>query len=471
SVVFYSALVKVVELYVDGRLFQGDASTLGNGGWSYRMSDEESIRAVANAAVVASQCERVPVQRAAPASELFDSPDAEEAFCLIDGGERNRSLRRRLGLTTKTIQERIVEDEQVFAIVDPAEMVKKAREELDKKAKQPKTSTLTAVQKEKLRRKEATPDQRNPLPKPDVLDPQFAQGVRTAQSMYGPKSEERKKAEQAWMTKLKNGDYSGPVLDSTRYLTLRNQTIEENVRQTEGYRTLCTEAVGVGEIPDMERYAHLKPEDFDVIRWCVRRGSGSMWLPDSPRTTVKGFRHRLITRGPPVRRPLFRLNRPDTEWVEKAIAEDVKRGQLEKGTSDWGFPAFPTKEAKAYKAIKRGRRLVVDYRELNKVTVRKFFLIPNSDYIKSTVAGNRFISVGDLKEGFNQVDNEEETRKKIAVLSATGCWLPRGLTFGPTNGPEDFQELVFTVFSRRLYRDWYLFVDDLSVATGRKPCH
>ena len=113
----------------------------------------------------------------------------------------------------------------------------------------------------------------------------------------------------------------------------------------------------------------------------------------------------------------------------------------------------------------------MDYRALNQVTVRKFFLIPNSDYIKSTVAGNQGISVGDLKEGFNQVDNEPETRKKMAVLSAGGCWLPRGLTFGPTNGPEDFQELVFTVFQRRLYNDWFLFVDDLSVATGRKKCH
>ena len=46
--------------------------------------------------------------------------------------------------------------------------------------------------------------------------------------------------------------------------------------------------------------------------------------------------------------------------------------------------------------------MVVDYRELNKVTVRKFFLIPNSDYIKSTVAGNEFISVGDLTKS-NQV--------------------------------------------------------------------
>jgi len=121
-----------------------------------------------------------------------------------------------------------------------------------------------------------------------------------------------------------------------------------------------------------------------------------MWLPDTPRTTVKGFKHRLITKRPPVRARLFRLNRVDTEWIEKAIEEDAKRGQLEKGSSERGFPAFPTKENPAYKAIRRSRRMV-GYRELNKVTVRKFFLIPNSDYIKSTVAGNEFISVGDQR--------------------------------------------------------------------------
>ena len=165
---------------------------------------------------------------------------------------------------------------------------------------------------------------------------------------------------------------------------------------------------------------------------------------------------------------MHRLSKPDTEWIEQAIREDVARGQLVKGMSDWGFPAFPTKESPEHKAIKRKRRMVVDYRGLNRVTVRKVFLIPNSDYIKTCVSGSHFISVGDLKEGFNQVDNTPETARKMAVLAASGSYLPRGLTFGPTNGPEDFQDLVFNVFSRRLYREWYLFLDDLSIATGRK---
>ena len=86
--------------------------------------------------------------------------------------------------------------------------------------------------------------------------------------------------------------------------------------------------------------------------------------------------------------------------------------------------------------------MVVDYRGLSKVSLRRYLIIPNADGLMQTVAGSQYMSVGDLKEGFNQVDNEDETSKKMAVLTASGCYLPRGLSFGPTNGPEDFQELV-----------------------------
>ena len=387
-----------------------------------------------------------------------------------------------MGLGISEVKRRLEEDEKVFNVVKPEDLMENplipgrgsgcsasGLPPGDVSGK-PTANSFTYSQKKKMKGKEQAQEE-SPNLKSERLDPAFAERLRAEQEVDGISWERRNSARKAWMKKLVEGDFSGPTLDRSRYLTLRGQALAGNPRQTEEYRKLCREAVGVGDKPDLERYAHLEPDDFDVIRWVVSRGSGCMWLPDTPRTTVKGFKHRLITRGPPVRGRLFRLNRMDTEWIEKAIDEDVKRGQLEKGNSDWGFPAFPTKANPTYKAIQRSRRMVVDYRALNQVTVRKFFLIPNSDYIKSTVAGNQFISVGDLKEGFNQVDNEPETRKKMAVLSAGGCWLPRGLTFGPTNGPEDFQELVFTVFQRRLYNDWFLFVDDLSVATGRKKCH
>eukprot|EP00973_Karenia_brevis_P077230 10728157-Karenia_brevis.AAC.1 len=64
--------------------------------------------------------------------------------------------------------------------------------------------------------------------------------------------ERKQRANEAWMEKLRQGDYSGPTLDRSRYLAMRDKAVEGNPRQTEAYRQQCMEAVGVGEKPDME---------------------------------------------------------------------------------------------------------------------------------------------------------------------------------------------------------------------------
>ena len=123
---------------------------------------------------------------------------------------------------------------------------------------------------------------------PEVLDPAYAEKRRKATDECSPGEEVTAAARQAWMDNLRMGDYSGPVLDASRYLSMRNRPIEGNRRQTEEYRQKCCDAVGIGAEPDKDRYKHLtRAQDFDVLRWVVRRSSGCMWLPDSPRTTVK----------------------------------------------------------------------------------------------------------------------------------------------------------------------------------------
>ena len=54
----YSALVKVVELYQDGRTMQGDASALSRGGWTFRIDEGERKRAVATAAALEHRLRR-----------------------------------------------------------------------------------------------------------------------------------------------------------------------------------------------------------------------------------------------------------------------------------------------------------------------------------------------------------------------------------------------------------------------------
>ena len=77
------------------------------------------------------------------------------------------------------------------------------------------------------------------------------------------------------MVKSEAGDLGGPLLDPNQYLRLRNETLKGNPRATEEYRDACCEAVGLGSVPDPERYGHLRHQgDYDLLRRVVRRASG-----------------------------------------------------------------------------------------------------------------------------------------------------------------------------------------------------
>ena len=117
-------------------------------------------------------------------------------------------------------------------------------------------NSFTSSQRQFLKRREAALDkeavQKLNL-KPEALDPAFAENMRmqqSAQAATAIPAAQKKAAEEVRMRKLREGDYSGPTLDSSRYLSLRNAQVEGNPRQTEAYRALCREAVGVGEKPD-----------------------------------------------------------------------------------------------------------------------------------------------------------------------------------------------------------------------------
>ena len=181
------------------------------------------------------------------------------------------------------------------------------------------------------------------------------------------------------MRKLDQGDLSGVPISVDNFILVRGSVVETNVRGTKEYKDRCCEAVGLGKGVDVSRYAHLagaashagrqRREDarmdaafaaseflagadtlecadlldlgstdtVALLRWVVRRGSDCMCLPETSRTAVRDYTHRLVTRGPPVRVGLHRrLSRPDSELVEPAIQEDVDRGQLKRGYSSYG---------------------------------------------------------------------------------------------------------------------------------------
>eukprot|EP00973_Karenia_brevis_P027379 3774680-Karenia_brevis.AAC.1 len=61
--------------------------------------------------------------------------------------------------------------------------------------------------------------------KPETLDPAYAEGLRKGDAA-NISADKRKKANDAWMEKRRQGDYSGPILDRSRSLALRNTAVE-----------------------------------------------------------------------------------------------------------------------------------------------------------------------------------------------------------------------------------------------------
>ena len=176
--------------------------------------------------------------------------------------------------------------------------------------------------------------------------------------------------------------------------------------------------------------------------------------------------------GPPIKVPPHNLKGEAAEWVDNKLQEEVARGQLERGTSAWGSPPFPTKEFADHRK-QRKRRIVVDYRRVNARTLRSVYFVRNAAGVVADAAGSLWLTLLDAVTGFNHVVNTDRARKMLAILARSGQFLPRCLTFGPHNGPEDFCYVVDRFYSpgrrakRRFCKEWLAYVDDLTIRTGR----
>ena len=84
----------------------------------------------------------------------------------------------------------------------------------------------------------------------------------------------------------------------------------------------------------------LTEHDVAAIRAVLRRKVAAFWLEGSLRITVRNLMYDTIPTGPPVRNPPHHLKGEEAEWVDKKLQDEVDRGQLERGNSEWASPPF-----------------------------------------------------------------------------------------------------------------------------------
>lgn len=155
--------------------------------------------------------------------------------------------------------------------------------------------------------------------------------------------------------------------------------------------------------------------------------------------------------------PFFSRPRKSSHAEKLEIREIVKElldtGIIQPSESPYASRIVPVKKS-------------VDYKTLNKVTVRDNHPLPLIDDCLEYLSNKKFFSLLDLKSGFHQVRVSESSRKYTAFVTSEGQYEYKYMPFGLKNGPSVFQRFINKILKKFLDSGRIvIYMDDIMLAT------
>ncbi|GKD80922.1 putative reverse transcriptase domain-containing protein, partial [Tanacetum coccineum] len=156
-------------------------------------------------------------------------------------------------------------------------------------------------------------------------------------------------------------------------------------------------------------------------------------MPGIPPTRQVEFQIDLIPGAAPVARAPYRLAPSEMKELSDQLKELSDKGFIRPSSSPWGAPVLFVKK-------KDGSfRMCIDYRELNKLTVKNRYPLPRIDDLFDQLQGSSIYSKIDLRSGYHQLRVREED---IAFRTRYGHYEFQVMPFGLTNAPAVFMDLM-----------------------------
>ena len=119
----------------------------------------------------------------------------------------------------------------------------------------------------------------------------------------------------------------------------------------------------------------------------------------------------------------------------------------------------------------RTLRLCIDYRQLNRVTIKNLYLLPRIDDLFDQLRGACVFSKIDLRSDYYQLKIRSNDISKTTFKTRYGYYVFLVMPFGLTNAPAAFMDLMNLVFHPYLDRFVIVFIHDILVYSKSEDDH
>ncbi|GKB31188.1 putative reverse transcriptase domain-containing protein [Tanacetum coccineum] len=159
-------------------------------------------------------------------------------------------------------------------------------------------------------------------------------------------------------------------------------------------------------------------------------------LPGIPPSRQVEFQIVLVPGAAPIALAPYRLAPSEIKELAEQLQELSNKGFIRPISSPWGAPVlFVKKKDRAF-------RMCIDYRELNKLTVKNRYSLPRIDDLFDQLQGSSVYSKIDLRSSYHHLRVREEDIPKTAFRTRYGHYEFQVMPFGLKNAPVVFMDLM-----------------------------
>lgn len=108
-------------------------------------------------------------------------------------------------------------------------------------------------------------------------------------------------------------------------------------------------------------------------------------------------------------------------------------------------------------------RMCVDYRQLNMITEKVSFPMPDIQLLLDCLAGAKIFSSIDLGQAYYQVELSEKSRDVTAFSTKEGQFRFNRIPFGLATAPATFQKLMHDMLAGVIFKGVIVYLDDILV--------